>query len=82
MQQLPPWSPLVTLVFYFQCQIDVYIHEKAGINFMEVKGGLSTKVLANAITKTVTDKQVQFALLHHISLTYKPLSIIISSMSL
>ncbi|XP_067443350.1 inter-alpha-trypsin inhibitor heavy chain H3-like isoform X2 [Thunnus thynnus] len=38
-------------------KIDVYIHEKAGINFMEVKGGLSTKALANAITKTQTDKQ-------------------------
>ncbi|XP_067359427.1 inter-alpha-trypsin inhibitor heavy chain H3-like isoform X3 [Channa argus] len=39
-------------------KVDVYIHEKAGINFMEVTGGLSTKALANAITKTKTDKQV------------------------
>ncbi|XP_070759209.1 inter-alpha-trypsin inhibitor heavy chain H3-like [Enoplosus armatus] len=38
-------------------KVDVYIHEKAGINFLEVKGGLSTKALANAITKTVADKQ-------------------------
>ncbi|KAI3370061.1 hypothetical protein L3Q82_024850 [Scortum barcoo] len=38
-------------------KVDVYIHEKAGINFMEVKGGLSTKALANAITKTLADKQ-------------------------
>ncbi|XP_071388206.1 inter-alpha-trypsin inhibitor heavy chain H3-like [Centroberyx affinis] len=33
-------------------KIDVYISEKADINFIEVKGGLSTKALANAITKT------------------------------
>uniref|UniRef100_A0A3Q3LCB1 Uncharacterized protein n=1 Tax=Mastacembelus armatus TaxID=205130 RepID=A0A3Q3LCB1_9TELE len=32
-------------------KVDVYIHENAGINFIEVKGGLSTKALANAITK-------------------------------
>ncbi|XP_034725424.1 inter-alpha-trypsin inhibitor heavy chain H3-like [Etheostoma cragini] len=38
-------------------KIDVYINEKAGINFIEVKGGLSTKALANAITRTHTDKQ-------------------------
>ncbi|KAF3689892.1 Inter-alpha-trypsin inhibitor heavy chain H3 [Channa argus] len=38
-------------------KVDVYIHEKAGINFMEVTGGLSTKALVNAITKTKTDKQ-------------------------
>ncbi|XP_037626160.1 inter-alpha-trypsin inhibitor heavy chain H3-like isoform X4 [Sebastes umbrosus] len=39
-------------------KVDVYINEKAGINFIEVKGGLSTKTLANAITKTHADKQV------------------------
>uniref|UniRef100_A0A3Q2ZZ01 Inter-alpha-trypsin inhibitor heavy chain 3 n=1 Tax=Kryptolebias marmoratus TaxID=37003 RepID=A0A3Q2ZZ01_KRYMA len=33
-------------------QVDVYIYEKAGISFIDVKGGLSTKALANAITKT------------------------------
>ncbi|KAM6947919.1 inter-alpha-trypsin inhibitor heavy chain H3 [Lycodopsis pacificus] len=38
-------------------KVDVYINEKAGINFIEVKGGLSTKALANAITKTHVDKQ-------------------------
>ncbi|XP_055365089.1 inter-alpha-trypsin inhibitor heavy chain H4-like [Betta splendens] len=38
-------------------KVDVYIDEKAGISFLEVKGGLSTKALANAITKTLTDKQ-------------------------
>ncbi|XP_053172368.1 inter-alpha-trypsin inhibitor heavy chain H4-like isoform X3 [Scomber japonicus] len=38
-------------------KVDVYIHEKAGISFLEVKGGLSTNALANAITKTHTDKQ-------------------------
>ncbi|XP_078139814.1 inter-alpha-trypsin inhibitor heavy chain H3 isoform X2 [Centroberyx gerrardi] len=38
-------------------KIDVYISEKAGINFIEVKGGLSTKALANAITKTHADNQ-------------------------
>nr|XP_046239625.1 inter-alpha-trypsin inhibitor heavy chain H3-like isoform X3 [Scatophagus argus] len=38
-------------------KIDVYINEKAGINFLEVKGGLSTKALANAITKTHADKE-------------------------
>ncbi|XP_026203022.1 inter-alpha-trypsin inhibitor heavy chain H4-like [Anabas testudineus] len=38
-------------------KVDVYIHEEAGINFIEVKGGLSTKALANAITKTQTETQ-------------------------
>ncbi|KAJ7999734.1 hypothetical protein DPEC_G00197480 [Dallia pectoralis] len=33
-------------------KIDVYINEHPGINFLEIKGGLSTKELANAITKT------------------------------
>ncbi|KAM9408197.1 inter-alpha-trypsin inhibitor heavy chain H3-like [Pholidichthys leucotaenia] len=43
-------------------KVDVYIHEKAGISFIDVKGGLSTKDLANAINKTHSDKQawVQF----------------------
>lgn len=54
------------LFFFFfyhsQCQVDVNINEEAGINFIEVKGGLSTKALANAITKTHADKQVQHAL--------------------
>ncbi|KAM4741484.1 inter-alpha-trypsin inhibitor heavy chain H3-like [Anableps anableps] len=36
---------------------DVHIHEKAGISFIDVKGGLSTKALANAITKTHLDKR-------------------------
>ncbi|XP_076740161.1 inter-alpha-trypsin inhibitor heavy chain H3 isoform X3 [Maylandia zebra] len=38
-------------------KVDVYIHEEAGISFINVKGGLSTKDLANAITKTHADKQ-------------------------
>uniref|UniRef100_A0A3B3ZEV5 Uncharacterized protein n=1 Tax=Periophthalmus magnuspinnatus TaxID=409849 RepID=A0A3B3ZEV5_9GOBI len=38
-------------------KIDVHINEDAGLKFIESKGGLSTKELANAITKTVTDKQ-------------------------
>ncbi|XP_061583178.1 LOW QUALITY PROTEIN: inter-alpha-trypsin inhibitor heavy chain H3-like [Cololabis saira] len=38
-------------------KIDVHIHEKAGISFIDVKGGLSTEALANAITKTHADKQ-------------------------
>uniref|UniRef100_A0A671YH24 Inter-alpha-trypsin inhibitor heavy chain 3b, tandem duplicate 2 n=1 Tax=Sparus aurata TaxID=8175 RepID=A0A671YH24_SPAAU len=38
-------------------KVDVNINEEAGINFIEVKGGLSTKALANAITKTHADKQ-------------------------
>uniref|UniRef100_A0A3Q1I745 Inter-alpha-trypsin inhibitor heavy chain 3 n=1 Tax=Anabas testudineus TaxID=64144 RepID=A0A3Q1I745_ANATE len=38
-------------------KVDVYIHEEAGINFIEIKGGLSTKSLANAITKTQTETQ-------------------------
>ncbi|RVE73215.1 hypothetical protein OJAV_G00047930 [Oryzias javanicus] len=39
-------------------KIDVHMQEKAGITFVDVKGGLSTKELANAITKTQEDKQV------------------------
>ncbi|KAM6980760.1 inter-alpha-trypsin inhibitor heavy chain H3-like [Aplochiton taeniatus] len=38
-------------------KIDVSIHETAGINFLEVKGGLSTNTLANAITRTHTGNQ-------------------------
>ncbi|XP_059185250.1 inter-alpha-trypsin inhibitor heavy chain H3-like isoform X2 [Centropristis striata] len=38
-------------------KVDVHINEKTGINFIEIKGGLSTKDLANAITKTHADKQ-------------------------
>ncbi|XP_039908049.1 inter-alpha-trypsin inhibitor heavy chain H3-like [Simochromis diagramma] len=38
-------------------KVDVYIHEEAGISFIDVKGGLSTNALANAITKTHADKQ-------------------------
>ncbi|KAM8757215.1 inter-alpha-trypsin inhibitor heavy chain H3 isoform 2-T2 [Acanthopagrus schlegelii] len=38
-------------------KVDVYINEEAGINFIEVKGGLSTKALANAITKTHAKKE-------------------------
>ncbi|XP_054472032.1 inter-alpha-trypsin inhibitor heavy chain H3 isoform X2 [Anoplopoma fimbria] len=38
-------------------KVDVYINEEAGINFIEVKGGLSTTVQANAITRTHVDKQ-------------------------
>ncbi|XP_041638864.1 inter-alpha-trypsin inhibitor heavy chain H3-like [Cheilinus undulatus] len=38
-------------------KVDVHINEDAGINFLEVKGGLSTNAMANAITKTLADKQ-------------------------
>ncbi|XP_076012866.1 inter-alpha-trypsin inhibitor heavy chain H3-like [Genypterus blacodes] len=38
-------------------KIDVHINEKAGINFMDFKGALSTNTLANAITKTVNAKE-------------------------
>uniref|UniRef100_A0A3P9LPK4 Zgc:112265 n=1 Tax=Oryzias latipes TaxID=8090 RepID=A0A3P9LPK4_ORYLA len=38
-------------------KVDVYMHEKAGITFVDIKGGLSVKELANAITKTQEDKQ-------------------------
>nr|XP_019957060.1 PREDICTED: inter-alpha-trypsin inhibitor heavy chain H3-like isoform X4 [Paralichthys olivaceus] len=38
-------------------KVDVYIHENAGISFINVQGGLSTNALANAITKTHADKQ-------------------------
>ncbi|KAL3978297.1 nucleolysin TIA-1/TIAR [Sarotherodon galilaeus] len=38
-------------------KVDVHIQEEAGISFIDVKGGLSTKALANAITKTHIDKE-------------------------
>ena len=41
----------------------MYINENAGINFIEVKGGMSTKALANAITKTHADNQVQHVMI-------------------
>lgn len=46
--------------FYFhsQYQVDVHINEKAGINFLDITGGLSTNALANAITKMLADKEV------------------------
>ncbi|XP_016353349.1 inter-alpha-trypsin inhibitor heavy chain H4-like [Sinocyclocheilus anshuiensis] len=37
-------------------KIDVHIHENIGISFLEVKGGLSTKDLTNAITTIRADK--------------------------
>uniref|UniRef100_A0A8C7NXM6 Inter-alpha-trypsin inhibitor heavy chain H3-like n=1 Tax=Oncorhynchus mykiss TaxID=8022 RepID=A0A8C7NXM6_ONCMY len=39
-------------------KIDVYINERPGVNFLEIKGGLSTKELANAITKTHASSEV------------------------
>ncbi|NP_001028276.1 inter-alpha-trypsin inhibitor heavy chain H3b precursor [Danio rerio] len=33
-------------------KIDIHIHESAGISLLEVKGGLNTKDLANAVTTT------------------------------
>ncbi|XP_057681954.1 inter-alpha-trypsin inhibitor heavy chain H3-like isoform X3 [Corythoichthys intestinalis] len=41
--------------------VDVHIDEKAGISFIDVKGGLSTGVLANAVTKTHVDKQASIS---------------------
>ncbi|XP_077583445.1 inter-alpha-trypsin inhibitor heavy chain H3 isoform X2 [Stigmatopora nigra] len=38
-------------------KVDVHIEEKAGISFIDVKGGLSTGTLANAITKTHAGKE-------------------------
>lgn len=37
----------------------MHINEKVGINFLDITGGLSTNALANAITKTLADKEVQ-----------------------
>jgi hypothetical protein len=39
-------------------QIDVYINELPGINFLDITGGLSTEALANAITKTHASSEV------------------------
>ncbi|KAI4877183.1 hypothetical protein NFI96_006966 [Prochilodus magdalenae] len=38
-------------------KIDVYIHENPGIAFLEVKGGLNTNELANAVTTTRSGMQ-------------------------
>ena len=38
--------------------MDIYINEKPGITFVQVKGGLSANALANAITKTHAQNQV------------------------
>uniref|UniRef100_A0A3P8ZSL5 Inter-alpha-trypsin inhibitor heavy chain H3-like n=1 Tax=Esox lucius TaxID=8010 RepID=A0A3P8ZSL5_ESOLU len=38
-------------------KIDVYIKEYPGVNILEIKGGLSTKELANAISKTQTSTE-------------------------
>ncbi|KAM9800362.1 inter-alpha-trypsin inhibitor heavy chain H3 isoform 3-T3 [Syngnathus typhle] len=38
-------------------KVDVNIQENAGISFIDVKGGLSTGALADAITKTHSDQQ-------------------------
>ncbi|KAF4107293.1 hypothetical protein G5714_011657 [Onychostoma macrolepis] len=37
-------------------KIDIHIHENPGISFLEVKGGLSTKDLTNAVTAIRADK--------------------------
>ncbi|XP_036414974.1 inter-alpha-trypsin inhibitor heavy chain H3-like [Colossoma macropomum] len=39
-------------------KIDVYIHESPGISLLEVKGGLNTNELANAVTSTRSGKEV------------------------
>ncbi|CAM4731632.1 unnamed protein product [Leuciscus chuanchicus] len=39
-------------------KIDVHIHENQGISFSEVKGGLNTKDLANAVTHSKADKDI------------------------
>lgn len=54
-----------------QWQVDVYINENAGVNFIEVKGGLSTKALANAITKTHADKQVPNAVVQNYNILWE-----------
>ncbi|KAL7843745.1 hypothetical protein AOLI_G00252570 [Acnodon oligacanthus] len=38
-------------------KIDVYIHESPGISLLEVKGGLNTNELANAVTTTRSGKE-------------------------
>lgn len=45
--------------FHSHYQVDVHINEKAGINFLDITGGLNTNAVANAITKTLADKEVQ-----------------------
>lgn len=51
-----------SLFFFLDCtQVDVYMNENAGINSLLVKGGLSTKALANAITTKQTEKEVENA---------------------
>lgn len=52
------WSGLLTFVSNGK-QVDVYINENAGINSFMVKGGLSTKELANAVTTTQAEKEVE-----------------------
>ncbi|XP_052424345.1 inter-alpha-trypsin inhibitor heavy chain H3 [Carassius gibelio] len=37
-------------------KIDIHIHENPGISFLEVKGGLNTKDLTNAVTTIRSDK--------------------------
>lgn len=39
----------------------MHISEKAGISFLDIKGGLNTNALANAITRTIADKEVVLA---------------------
>lgn len=46
------------------------MHEKAGITFVDIKGGLSTKELANAITKTQEDKEVLHTVMFHFIFTF------------
>lgn len=55
------------ILIHSQCQVDVHINENAGINFIEVKGGLTTGVLANTTTiQKDADKQVHHeAMLNH-----------------
>ncbi|XP_056128820.1 inter-alpha-trypsin inhibitor heavy chain H3-like [Lampris incognitus] len=46
-----PMQPVVDF------KVDIHISEKAGISFIDVKGGLSTKSMAGAITQTVTQNE-------------------------
>ncbi|CAL1609330.1 unnamed protein product [Knipowitschia caucasica] len=43
-------------------KVDVHINEEAGLKLIEIKGGLNTKELANAITQDVSDKQASISL--------------------
>lgn len=52
-----------------QCQVDVHISEKAGISFLDIKGGLNTNALANAVTRTIADKEVVLAVQVYIILS-------------